>query len=221
MLNSNISRSILIAHPPLISNDFILELAKNYSQFIPVVNIPKTARDPARLLELYIDRGAKALKIHAAADGLDTMDEHYHTLLKVAQKKKLPVIIHTGALEISPFYQEPDLGHAEHFESWIQEYKTNFILAHMNIHFPQVAIDYCKKYKNVYTDTSWQSKENILDAINQIGAEKIMFGTDWPIIGNNIEVSIKRLNELKESKDISTAQYNKIISGNAKKLFKL
>ncbi len=221
MMLSNISKSIVIAHPPLITNDFILELAKRDKRFIPVVNIPRSIADAPNLLRNYIVRGAKALKIHATADGIDTMDKHYLSLLEIAAEFSLPVIIHTGALEIAPFYQEPDLGHAEHFESWFHNYNTNFVLAHMNIHFPQVAVDFCKKYKNVYTDTSWQSEENILSAINQIGAEKIMFGTDWPIIGNNIEVSIGRLNSLSEKELISKEQFEMVASTNAKKLFNL
>ena len=65
------------------------------------------------------------------------------------------------------------------------------------------------------------SEENILSAINQIGAEKIMFGTDWPIIGNNIEVSIGRLNSLSEKELISKEQFEMVASTNAKKLFNL
>jgi len=222
MNHNNISKTFLIAHPPLISNDFVLELSSKNNRFIPIVNIPEKIQSPEKLLDSYLKRGAVALKIHAAADGMNPKDSHYHRLLHHANSLGLPVIIHTGALKIEPLYKNSDFGHAEYFENWFSTYKkSNFILAHMNIHFPEVAMNLCSKYKNVYTDTSWQNEDTILKAINLIGSKKILFGTDWPIMGNNIELCINRIHSLYEQKKIKKSDYDHILNKNAKKIFNL
>jgi predicted TIM-barrel fold metal-dependent hydrolase len=202
METNSISYSVVIAHPPITSNEYVLQLSQKYHNIIPVVNVPKCSRAVDKL-QHYIEMGAKALKIHAASDGLDAFDQHYLDLLEVANEHKLPVIIHTGCLYIKPLYRAPHMGHAEHFESWFKNYPdTNFILAHMNIHYPQVAIDLCREYANLYTDVSWQPASSIAHAVNTLGAERIMFGTDWPIVGNNMQVGLERIQQLVDKKAI-------------------
>lgn len=210
MINNSVDYSVIIAHPNSIPNDFIIHLANNDSKYIPIVNI-EPQESSQKTFKHYLDLGAKGLKIHAASDGLDAFSRHYLNLLEVANEYRLPVIIHTGCLNISPIYKDPDMGHAEHFESWFKNYpNVKFILAHMNIHYPQVAIDLCKEYENVYTDTSWQPKDSILHAVNEIGANKIMFGTDWPIIGNNISYGLSLIDELLNENKITKKDANQI-----------
>ncbi len=122
MDENGIDRSIVIAHPPLIPNEFILSECNNNDRLLPVVNIPNTVKDPKKALRDYVDQGAVALKIHAAADGKQNEDNHYRLLLEQANDLKLPVIIHTGCIHIQPAYKNPDMGHAKHFEPWFKEY---------------------------------------------------------------------------------------------------
>ena len=43
-------------------------------------------------------------------------------------------------------------------------------------------IDLLKKHQNVYTDISIQPAEHIKTLINEIGYERILFGTDYPFV---------------------------------------
>ncbi len=218
---NKVDKCLLIAHPPLLSNELVMALSIKYKEFYPVVNISEHGPDVKKELKYYISQGAVALKIHAAADGLSEKNEHYKKLLTVANQKSLPVIIHTGALEV-PFYKVPHYGDAEIFEEWFSSYKNiKFILAHMNIYKPQIVIDFCKKYENVYTDISWQSESSILHAIDELAGKKIMFGTDWPFVGNNTEVMRKRLVNLFETNKISSEIFHNIARKTAEEVFKL
>jgi len=221
MSKFGITKSLIISHPPFISNDFILELAKKNPNLIPIINIPEPVDHLEHLIKCYLKRGAKGLKIHAAASGLSPNHVHHKEMIKLAHKYDLPTIIHTGSLEIYPLYKKPEYGHAEEFSALVELTDSPIILAHMNIHFPETAIEMCKIYPHVYTDTSWQNEENILRAINKCGADKVMFGTDWPIVGNNIDVSLNRLLQLKENKKISEAELEQVLSKSAKSVFKL
>ena len=217
MDENGIDRSIVIAHPPLIPNEFILSECNNNDRLLPVVNIPNTVKDPKKALRDYVDQGAVALKIHAAADGKQNEDNHYRLLLEQANDLKLPVIIHTGCIHIQPAYKNPDMGHAKHFEPWFKEYpNVTFVLAHMNYHYPETAIEYCETYPNVYCDCSWQPAEIIDEALKRI-PKKIMFGTDWPLIGSNQTTMVKRT----ESLLIDEAVKEQFYKQTAQKIFKL
>ena len=219
--NNKIDKCLLIAHPPLLSNELVMALSEKYKEFYPVVNISEHGPDVKKELKYYISQGAVALKIHAAADGLSEKHEHYKKLLTVANQKSLPVIIHTGALNV-PFYKVPHYGDAEIFEQWFSTYKNiKFVLAHMNIYHPEVVIEFCKKYENVYTDISWQGEDSILKAINELDGQKIMFGTDWPFVGNNTSVMRKRVTNLFEKNLISSEHFHNIARNTAESVFKL
>lgn len=221
MNTHKISRSIIIASPPYITNDFVLESAKKNNRLIPIVNIPRPIPKLEEKIKSYKLRGAKGLKIHAAMSGLNPNSSHHKNILKIAEQLNLPVIIHTGALDIKPLYSEPEHGHAEYFETILETISSPIILAHMNIHFPEVAIHLVRKFDHVYTDTSWQDEKTIAKAIKKCGAQKVLFGTDWPIIGGNIEVGIKRILQLKEKSLITNTDCEKVFYTNAKNIFKI
>lgn len=217
MDKNGIDKAIVIAHPPLVSNDFVLKTCADEPRLYPVVNIPKGDANPGALLKQYIAQGALALKIHAAADGFETQDPHYLALLKTANELELPVIIHTGCIHIKPFYKNPEMGHAERFESWFGAFpKVSFVLAHMNYHYPDKAIAYCQKHQNVFCDISWQPSEVIAEALEKI-PDKVMFGTDWPIVGSNQETMLERTAKANGSPLAIDALMRK----NAQKVFKL
>lgn len=222
MTMNNIDYTVLIAHPPYIPNHFILQLAYNHSCFIPFVNIPYNKPGAPELLEHYIELGAKGLKIHAAADGGEVMSDHYLSLLEVASKHKLPVIIHSGCIHIKPVYKDPQMGHAENFEAWFQDYPdTQFVLAHMNYHYPETCIELMQTFQNVHADTSWQPTKAIVKALQTLGNDRIMFGSDWPIVGNNISICLDRILEAHKKELISDEDKTKVLGTNAAKLFKL
>lgn len=218
MQENNIDLSLAIAHPPFISNEFLLDLAQNDPQIKVIVNIPKMPKkELLKKLDHYLQLGAIGLKIHAAADGLSQSESHYHNLLSYANEAKLSVIIHTGCINIQPFYKDPEMGHAQKFKYWFEKYPNiNFILAHMNYHWPLIAIDYCANYENAYCDISWQPTEIIQKAMDKI-SDKVMFGSDWPLVGNNQKVMLKRAQGAK----LDSAQSKKLMFENALKVFKL
>ena len=43
-------------------------------------------------------------------------------------------------------------------------------------------VDLLKKHQNAYTDISIQPAEHIKTLINEIGYERILFGTDYPFV---------------------------------------
>lgn len=216
MDESKIDSAVIIAHPPLISNELILDAANKNHRLIPAVNIPKTTQRPGALLRSLVRQGAKLLKIHPCADGEGAQTPRYKSLLKGASDLGLPVILHTGCLNSPLFYHDSALGKAELYAPWFKAYpQVRFVLAHMNFHEPHIALDLALDYPNIYVDTSWQPAETIGEAVRRIGAERVLFGTDWPIVGNNLSIGRKRIQEALKMGVITPAQADLILGQNA------
>jgi predicted TIM-barrel fold metal-dependent hydrolase len=216
MKRLNVTKAVLIAHPPLIPNEFILDLCKEHpDKFIPFINV-SMEEDPAVKIDELVEQGAFGLKIHHAADGVRANDEFYTPMLEKAKEHKMPVILHTGCFHMEPIHRCPEYSHAREVEPYFDRYpETTFILAHMNYKEPEVAMEFALKYANVYVDISWQDTEVIYSALSKVPTEKILFGSDWPLVGNNIEVTLKRVLRLYDEKALNAEQLEKILKKNA------
>jgi len=134
----------------------------------------------------YIDQGIniqsafnavpyKGIKIHPYINHWDFEEKRHmeilHNLFDYAARNSLPVLIHTGHSGIDS---------ADRFERFFKEYKkVQCILAHCR---PlDITVKMLKEYNNIFCDTAFVSKEDILHIINSGYREKIIFGTDFPI----------------------------------------
>jgi predicted TIM-barrel fold metal-dependent hydrolase len=198
----------------------VLEVCRDHAErLVPVVNVARGTDSPGRKLEDYLEQGARALKIHAAADGEGPDSPRYRELLEVARARKLPVILHTGCIHNRLFYKQPDFGRVEAFAPWFEAYaEIPFVLAHMNFHEPQKAIELGELHANVMVDTSWQPPEMIGEAIHRLGARRVLFGSDWPFVGGNLAIGKKRIEEGVASGAYSQEDADLVLGGNAMKL---
>ena len=183
------------------------------------MNIAKSTGKPAAELERYFQAGARVLKIHPAADGEGPSSKRYRTLLASAENLKLPVIIHTGCLHSRLLYKNASFGNAELFKPWFKDFPNiQFVLAHMNFHKPNVAMDLACEFQNVFVDTSWQPAETIGEAVRRIGAERVLFGSDWPLLGNNLSVGLQRIEDCLRTGLVTRADAELIRGKNALRL---
>lgn len=218
--DSGLDGAVVIAAPPFATNEFVLEtcadLAQGGKKLFPAVNIPKGVNRPAVTLRRLADQGAKLLKIHAATDGEGPETPRYRALLKAATDLGLPVILHTGCVHSHVLYKKPEYGQVDRFERWFESFpETRFILAHMNMHEPLVALDLAQQYPNLFVDTSWQPAEAIAEAVRRIGAERVLYASDWPLVGGNIDISLGRVQECVDSGLLRPDQAELILGKNA------
>jgi hypothetical protein len=192
MRAAEVNFSVIIASPPFASNDFVLDLASKNSKLIPAVFSP----DSTEQFQELIKRGAKLLKLHPAQEGIGPGDEKYLELLEAAQDQKMPVILHTGCIHLDGFYKNSSFGDVEIFRPWFEKFeKIQFVLAHMNFNQPEAALNLCEEFPNLYVDTSWQPAETISEAVRRIGSERVLLGSDWPLVGGNMKLAVERVME--------------------------
>ena len=219
MREAHVDRVVLIAQPQTIPNEFVLGLAAQSDRIVAAVNVSPKEPDARGKLTEYYERGARILKIHPSFDGLNAESAHYLELLETAEPLGMPVILHTGCFHSSMIYKDPLASSAELFESWFKDRPgTTFVLAHMNYHDPEVAMDLAEKYPNVHLDTSWQPAETITEAVRRVGAERVLFGSDWPLVGDNMRIGVKRIREAVASEFLTEEEAALVLGGNAERI---
>jgi uncharacterized protein len=158
----------------------------------------------------YIAAGARGIgEIYVRPGSKDTLTSYLAPLITVARTNRLPIFFHTGDFS----YTAPILA-AEVIHS---NPDINFILGHMgSLYYVLDTIEILKAYPNAYADTSGMTSPLMLGrAMAECGAEKLLFGSDYPFW--NPQVELRRIYVARLGQDAE----RKILSENAVKLFKM
>jgi predicted TIM-barrel fold metal-dependent hydrolase len=160
------------------------------------------------------DYGMRGLKIYSfSVPGthetlLSIDDEWMYPIIEKATQYQMVILAHCNAEEIQHL--------AELFPS------TTLLMAHMGntAHargdwFKAIAI--AKKYPNIYLETSTSSTDFdcIETAVEMLGAEKILFGSDWPLFHHKF--ALARITET----SLSQSEKELILGGNLARLLRL
>lgn len=218
MRRERVVKAVVVPHPPLISNDFVLYESKRIDGLIPSAFIDPGTMKSGADLQAFFNRGIRIFKINPLQSGVPTEAPFYREFLSFLNAKKAVLLLHTGALG-SHLFKLPKVGDIKEYESWFQNYPDiKFVAAHMNFHEPKTAMRMAQKYDNLYLLTSWQPANVLKQAIRAVGVEKVLFASDWPLLGENIRIQKERIWSLFESGDLNEDDLTAIFSGNAKKL---
>jgi predicted TIM-barrel fold metal-dependent hydrolase len=166
------------------ANEEIARICRQYpGKFVGYAkHDPITERGRIRplLLREYHELGLRGLKLHTHPT---------REMLEVAAELEIPVIYHPRMVS--------------HFEEVVARYPTlNFILAHMGRDEEVAAIEVAKGYPNAYLDTANVVTTRWIElAVQELPAEKILFGSDEPEIDCRKEIYKIRVLGLSEEKE--------------------
>ncbi|HWP46213.1 MAG TPA: amidohydrolase family protein [Candidatus Limnocylindrales bacterium] len=162
----------------------VLELIRvcgKYREIIPFCSVDP--RDPKAKdrLKYYLIQGARGLKLHPNLQRFKPSDPICLEICEEASRYSLPIIFHTGT-KGTESHPEQIPSNLENFESIFPMFpQTTFILGHMGISQYRQAIRLAQRYQNIYLETSGQPTAHIRQAIESVGGDKILFGSDWPL----------------------------------------
>ena len=142
-------------------------------RFVPYLWVSPEMVDADPTFKRYDALHYKVIKIHAyAIKEWDKIPDKIRTVIEVAYKKGVPVMFHTGGWRGSNAIQ---------FYKFCREYpEVTFILAHGR---PiSQALTVLKGAKNSYVDSSFIPNEDIKLICDAGLSDKILFGTDFPIM---------------------------------------
>ena len=130
--------------------------------------------------------GARGVKLHGIAQGFNMSDERLWPVYEVCQERGLPVIGHSGPAKDGNRFAEPRA-----FGRLLADFpRLNVVLAHMGGATWDQAQEIAETYPNAYFDcceiiewtggTNAPSAEQLGQLIHDIGAHRVMMGSDFP-----------------------------------------
>ncbi|MDR2402997.1 MAG: amidohydrolase [Spirochaetaceae bacterium] len=163
--------------------------------------IPFTAADMTLSIDemqekLYRDigRGAKGLKLHPILQNVRLLDDRMHAAADVFARADLPVVVHIGE---GTYYSadktypvNSKFGAMSDFFEFAKNRNNQVLIAAHCAAFAQPLMEGCKGIDNVYADTSFCSVAAAREAVKIMGAERVLYGTDYPFVNEKFCIEV-------------------------------
>jgi len=212
MKKTNVEKSIVLALEPYVPTDGIIKACRQNDKLIPFCSVHPRDKEKNYKLRKYIGEGCCGLKIHPVIQKIAPDDPATLELLEEAKTYNVPVLLHTGWGSIG----KGGYGLTKHYKKMLDAFpKMTFILAHMGFYEPLPLLDLIKNRPNVYVDTSWQPAGIIRKALEMVGADRILLGSDWPF---NLQST--SLNIVRKVTENDPAVREKILYKNAERIIR-
>lgn len=200
---------------PFVEGNFSNDPIKQAYDEHPDRLIPFCAVNPwepgaaAEVRRCITEWGFMGLKLHPTINGYHLSDPKLvDPLFKVVEEFGLPVIVH-GASDLYNCPPEFALM-AARFPN------VTLLMAHMGFFWSvDQAIGFARQYPNLYLETSRAPIFEIQTAVRELGADKVIWGTDSPFV--DYEWEFKKM----ERADDTPEGYAKIVGGNIARILKL
>lgn len=142
-----------------------------------------------RQLDEQVALGVRGIKVHPAVQMVRPDDPRAMKLYRLCGERRLPILWHCGPVEIEPALGRY-LSQLKHYERAIAENpQTTFVLGHSGALQMDKALEYARRYDNVWLEISSQGVSNIQRILNDVGDERVLYGTDWPFYHQGIQLA--------------------------------
>jgi len=153
--------------------------------------------------------GFVVIKCHTIGHAVIPGSKDAAVLFETAKELKVPVMVHTGAAGM-PFSSPTQL-----MPMAIKYPEIPIVLGHAGAGaLTGDAIILASQFKNLYLETSWINTPDVKRAIDIVGADRVMMGSDLPV---NLPVELAKYRSIAITEEERAAG----LGGAAIKLFKL
>ena len=222
-----VSAESTLGHTAISSEQIAEGAARNNDVLIPFGSVDPLTGAAAisqakRLVEEY---GVRGFKFHPTVQGFDPSDERFWPLYEQLQQLGFPVIFHTGQTGIGAglpggfglklWYSNP-----MRLDAVAASFpQLQVVMAHPSVPWQDEAIAIATHKSNVWIDLSgWSPKyfpENLVRQANSLLQDKVLFGSDYPLLKPD-----RWLDDF-ASLDLKDSVRPKILKQNAIRLLKL
>ena len=156
----------------------------------------------------------KGLKMHPYCSRMRIDDKKVEPYLALAEELHLPILVHTAIDDYSSIL---------HLETVAKKHPDlTFIAAHMELYTDHdCTIEVMKRNPNIYCDTAWVEMKDAARAIEEVGKERVLFGSDAPLDGETTLDEPIYQNYFENSEGLNEESYALLMGGNAKRIFKI
>jgi len=192
MAGSGITHSVALPIEPYGNTVELLSLAKEEKGVIPFASVDPNDPNRTEKLRKYVASGCRGLKLHPIIQDFHPSSTECMETVEEFSQYDLPVFFHSGQTAYYlPESESETYGRPENYVKTIAAFpKVKFILGHMAMFQAAIAIEIAEKHSNIYFDTSFQPIGMVKKAIERVGEDRIMFGTDWPFGRQRFEFEI-------------------------------
>jgi len=193
-------------------NDYIAEFAKRYpDRIIPFACIiPHWYKTAVQEVERAVKQlNMKGLKLHPAANSYPANSPLVFPVVEKAIEFDIPMLFHCGGDQYSNAHNLGDL--AKRYP------EATIIMGHMGEETVLEALEVARECKNIFLDTtgSLNLYHLLHRAIDRVGEDRIVFGTDFVAFNPGPEIAKVR------DVDLTDRQVEKILGENMAKILKL
>lgn len=183
-----IDKAILMPTPTLRpDNAGMRNAAKHVDMFLPCACVnPQLGKEAVEEFEKAVKEwGFRGLKLMPPKHGYRIVDDIVYPLLQKATDLKVPVSIHSSQEQCHP----ADIGFMA-----LEFPNVSFIMDHMGYrYFVRQALLAAKHAPNLYLATTAVPEPGFIkSAINKLGAERVVFGSNGPMMPPDLQLEVVR-----------------------------
>lgn len=172
-------------------NEWTCEVAREHPELIPFIGLDPSMSAEEMLQEIEARRGqgARGIKLHPAAQRFHPSDHQLWPVYGRAQELGWPVIFHSGAFALGPASSAD--ARLQNFPEMLAAFpRLTVVLGHMGFgdfetcsrlarEFPNAMFDCCYVINGTEPSPAL-SDDAAAAAIRSAGADRVMFGSDYP-----------------------------------------
>lgn len=150
------------------------------TRLIPFASVHPSDPQARQKLREYAAAGVRGVKLHPEMQRFFPDDPAAMQVYEECGQLGLPVIFHAGRSGIEPEFMRP-YALIRRYAPGIREFpNVRFVLGHAGARDVADAIPLAQQNDNVWLELSSQGVTQIGELLNQVGAQKMIYGTDWP-----------------------------------------
>ena len=195
---------------PIEGNEELIKISQRYKEILPMAVInPWYPEEALNYLGKVKEKSFVGVKLHPLLQDYDISSPLAEPILRECEKRGISILSHSsdGCSKSAPRL----IGKvAEKFP------KLTLVIGHAGMFSSPDAPEVAKDYPNVFLEVSvCYEMRNLERTLKIVGADKIMFGSDVPFHHPSLMITRIKLMQL------SKVEEEKILSGTARKVFKL
>lgn len=157
-----------------------IRLSNTGDRLLPGASIHPGDANAVAELRRQSAMGARVVKLHPAMQRFYPDSPELGPIYEECGQLGLPVFFHAGRAGIEPEYTQR-FTLIRHYEGAVGEHPdVNFIFGHAGARDVADAIPFAKRHPNVTLDIHGQGISQIDELIEELGANRLVFGSDWP-----------------------------------------
>jgi len=227
LFSRGVSRIVALhyAHRPGLSrifNSFVAEICREEPRVLGLATVFPGEEGAKEILQEAFGLGLRGVKLHCHVQCFSPDDEAMHDVYEACARAGVPLVIHAGREPKSPAYKcDPHaICSADRVERILEDYPgLKLCVPHLGADEFDAYERMLERYENLWLDTTMTIAEFFAGEppvrLIHCRPERILYGTDFPILPYAWDRELKKLEKLTLRPD----DFAGILGGNALKLF--